>query len=146
VFFAGTGVNGISLAWQEEQVRQGAAGMPPAAPAGLTRSASLFKGLVCEEFHCPSEQYEAQLFRRSLHWHAVLVARLLSKFRPGFFFEDSSLIREIASAASHAEVLTELNRFYGRNLRDRNWLRKTFSLRISGKRILRLSRRLFHSA
>jgi hypothetical protein len=71
---------------------------------------------------------------------------MLTKLNPGFFYEDAGLIADLASASSHAEVLSELNRFYGRNVRDRNWLRKTFSLRISGKRVLRLSRRVFGSS
>lgn len=63
--------------------------------------------------------------------------------RPGFFREDEGFICDLATARSREEVLTELNRFYGRNVRDRNWLRKLFSLRVSGKRVQRLSRKLF---
>lgn len=62
---------------------------------------------------------------------------------PSFFDEDFGLARELSTAVSHGEVLTELNRFYGRNVRDKNWFRKNLSLRISGHRVLRLSRKLF---
>jgi hypothetical protein len=71
---------------------------------------------------------------------------LLRKLNSDFFREDLGLIGDLATARSHAEVLTELNRFYGRNVRDRNRLRKSFSLRVSGKRVLRLSRKLFKMA
>lgn len=37
----------------------------------------------------------------------------------------------------------ELDRFRGRNLRDERWLRKRLSLRVSGKRVLTLSKELF---
>jgi hypothetical protein len=35
-----------------------------------------------------------------------------------------------------------MNRFYGRNVRDRNWLRKTCYIRVSAKRVLRFYRAL----
>lgn len=105
-----------------------------------------FKALFCQYFACPAHQYEQQLFSRFLHRHALPLANLLAKCDPDFFREDWGLIRDLATAQTHGEVLTELNRFYGRNVRDRNWFRKRLSLRISGKRVLRLSRKLFRIA
>ena len=102
-----------------------------------------FKALFCEFFRCAPEEYEQQIFTRFLHWHARPLTGLLSKLNPRFFSEDWGLIRDLANAVTHSEVLTELNRFYGRNLRERNWVRRRLSLRLSGKRILRLSRALF---
>ena len=58
-------------------------------------------------------------------------------------WRDLGLIADLATACSHAEVRMELDRFRGRNLRDKNWLRRKLSLRISGKRVLRLSKQLF---
>jgi hypothetical protein len=107
------------------------------------KKAGTFDSLFCQRFGCAPEEYHRQLFRRCLHRHAVPFVRILSRFNPNFFWEDLGLVADLRTAVSHAEVLTELNRFYGRNVRDRNWLRKTFSLRISGKRVLRLSRNLF---
>ena len=102
-----------------------------------------FRTLFCDQFQCSAEEFQRQLFLRCLHRHARPFAQLLPRLDKDFFREDIGLICDLATAASHGEVLTELNRFYGRNVRDRNWLRKTFSLRISGKRVLRLSRKLF---
>jgi hypothetical protein len=65
------------------------------------------------------------------------------KLKPNFFREDFGFIADVATASSHSEVRMELDRFRGRNLRDRNWLRRSFALRMSGKRVLRLSRKLF---
>lgn len=126
--------------------RKGNTARMPIVPRSLAKPANRFKSLVCEHLACSSEQYEQQLFRHCLHWHVVPLARVLARWNPAFFYEDSGLIADLASANSHEEVLTELNRFYGRNVRDRNWLRKTFSLRISGKRVLRLSRCVFGPA
>ena len=91
----------------------------------------------------PPNGPERQLFTRCLHRHARPFAPLLALLRPEFFREDEGFICDLATARSREEVLTELNRFYGRNVRDRNWLRKLFSLRVSGKRVQRLSRQLF---
>ncbi len=61
---------------------------------------------------------------------------------PLFFREDTDFIRDVGTATSRGEVICELNRFYGRNMRDRNWLRRVFFLRLSGKRVLRIYREL----
>lgn len=42
-----------------------------------------------------------------------------------------------------ATFRNERNFFYGRNLRDRNWLRRCFCLRVSAKRFLKLKGELF---
>lgn len=104
-----------------------------------------FKALFCERFECSSLEYESHAFSVGLYRHARPFASLLARWTPEFFEEDTGFIRDLASAASRAEVLTELNRFYGRNVRDRNWVRKVCHLRISGKRIQRLARSLFES-
>jgi hypothetical protein len=131
------------------QHRRNAPDIPGVRPvlsgkSSATRSMN-FRALFCDKFQCSPQEYEQQMFSRCLHRHTFPVTRFLSKMNPDFFREDTGLIQDLATAGSHGEVLTELNRFYGRNVRDRNWLRKRFSLRISGKRVLRLSRKLFRS-
>jgi hypothetical protein len=110
---------------------------------GAVQGGRNFKSLACEAFQWPSEEYEDRLFRITLYRHAYFLAPLLSFLNPEFFREDWDLVRDLATASSHREVVAELNRFYGRNVRDRNWSRKWFSLRISGKRVQRLSRKVF---
>jgi hypothetical protein len=104
-----------------------------------------FRALFCQKFSYPHADFERQLFSRCLYRHARTLAPVLSKMDPDFFREDFSFIADLATASTHAEVRMELDRFRGRNLRDRNWLRKNLSLRISGKRVLHLSRKLFAS-
>ena len=108
-----------------------------------TVKANTFRALFCEKFQCASREFPRQLFLSCLHRHARPLAGIVLKMHPGTFREDFSFIADLATASSHAEVRMELDRFRGRNLRDRNWLRKSFSLRISGKRVLKLSRKLF---
>lgn len=101
-----------------------------------------FREAFCLRFDFPPDRYETALFWRSLHRHALLPALLLYRRRPEFFEEDFALVREVASARDNKLFVNELNFFYGRNLRDKNWVRKTFAIRISAKRLLRLKKQL----
>lgn len=98
-----------------------------------------FQTVFCREFDCPPEAFEEQVFWKCLPSHAKIVARLLMGRRETFFREDFGLIREIASVACRDVVITELNRFHGRNLRDKNWARRLFKIRISGGKLRKLS-------
>ena len=115
---------------------------PLPSKASVKRSKN-FRALFCEKFQCSPQEFEGQLFSRCLHRRARPLAAVVSKLDPDFFREDLGFIGDLASARSHDEVRMEVDRFRGRNLRDTNWLRKRFSLRISGKRVQRLSRKLF---
>lgn len=115
--------------------------MPDPSPAPTQRKS--FQSLFCERYQCPIAEFESQLFTKTLYRHARPFARFVAWCAPGFFREDAGFIRDLASTRSRAEVLTELNRFYGRNVRDRNWLRRNCLIRVSGKRIQRLARSLF---
>ncbi len=105
-----------------------------------------FETLFCEHYKCPVDEFEDRIFWTCLYRHAVPVAKLVWRVQPAFFMEDRSFLRDLGPATSRGEVLCELNRFYGRNVRDRNWLRKRLAIRISGKRVLRLYRMLFRGA
>jgi hypothetical protein len=104
-----------------------------------------FRELFCAAYHCPAEDFEKVLFRRCLHRHAVLFAKFLERRHPGIFKEDYDLIREIAEIRDNETFRNELNRFYGRNVRDKSWLRGAFSIRLSAKRLLRLKNRALRS-
>ncbi len=83
------------------------------------------------------------MFSRTLFRHAAVFAWVIRN-KPKFFREDLEMLRDIASARNTAEVISELNRFYGRNRRDRSVLRTSFFIRVSGKRVLRMYRALLH--
>jgi hypothetical protein len=104
-----------------------------------------FQSAFCDHFGCAPEEYVHGLFWRCLYRHARPVAALLLRSRPAFFEEDFAFARDLAAAGTRREVINELNRFFGRNQRDKNWMRKTFAIRISGKRVLRLYRELSRS-
>ena len=110
------------------------------------KPARSFKMLFCEGYNCPAHDFERQLFRRCVHWPALPLALVICRLRPSFFREDLAFIRDVGAAVSRSEVVSELNRFYGRNVRDRNWLRTTLGIRVSGKNVLQIYRALFRAA
>jgi hypothetical protein len=101
-----------------------------------------FRQLFTERFGCSAEEFEERVFWRALFRHALPFAWLISRLKPSFFREDYDLLREVATARNTGEVVSELNRFYGRNARDKSVLRTELHLRVSGKRVLRLYRDL----
>lgn len=98
-----------------------------------------FRHLYSEFFGCAPSEFEERMFAKTLFRHALPFMPLFNDKRV-FFREDFEMLREVASAKNTQEVISELNRFYGRNKRDRGFLRTSFFIRISGKRVLRLYR------
>jgi hypothetical protein len=97
-----------------------------------------FEVLFCRMKGCPSSEFQRRVFRKTLARHAVPFAGILRRCDPDFFREDMEFIRDVGAAVSRDEVVGELNRFFGRNLRDRNWVRRVFGLRVSGMRLLQI--------
>ena len=100
-----------------------------------------FRALFSQVYGCSPDEFENQMFSRTLFRHTVLFAWLI-RDKTKFFREDLEMLRDIASAHNTAEVISELNRFYGRNRRDNSLLRTNFFIRVSGKRVLQIYRAL----
>jgi hypothetical protein len=101
-----------------------------------------FRQLFSEKSGVAAEQFERKLFYKCLFRHALPFAWLLEKLDSDFFREDFEMLRDVATARNTDEVVCEVNRFFGRNARDKSFLRPTFYLRISGKRVLQFYRTL----
>lgn len=110
------------------------------------RMSKSFQALYCSHFGSEASHFEADVFWKCVFRHAWLPARAIHRLCPSFFHEDFGFLRDLATAKCRGEVLTELNRFYGRNVRDRSFFRKRLLLRVSGKRILALYRQLLRTA
>jgi hypothetical protein len=104
-----------------------------------------FKHAYCEKFGCPDEAYETEVFWRGLYRHALPFAWWIYPKNAEFFQEDIDLIREVGFMNNPDTFRSEINFFYGRNLRDRNWLRRTFCIRLSAKRLLKLKNEVFQN-
>ena len=101
-----------------------------------------FRQLFSQKSGTAAEHFERKLFYKCLFRHALPFAWVLERLSPNFFREDFEMLRDVATARNTDEVICELNRFYGRNARDKSFLRPLFYLRISGKRVLRIYRSL----
>ena len=56
------------------------------------------------------------------------------------------MLRDVASARTTDEVICEINRFFGRNARDKSFIRTGLYLRVSGKRVLRFYRKMIRTS
>lgn len=102
-----------------------------------------FKALWCARMGCDLGEFESRVFRLALPLHARLLSPLIRRLRPRFFVEDFWFLREVGDTRSWGELINEINRFHGRNLRDPGWARRVFGIRISARRFLRLAHGVF---
>jgi hypothetical protein len=101
-----------------------------------------FKRLFCQRYGLAPGDFEQKLFGMALFRHALPFVPLLLRWRPEIFREDFDLMREAGHTCSRGELVTELNRFYGRNRRVGGFWRNTCLFRVSGKRVLNIYREL----
>ncbi len=102
-----------------------------------------FQRLFCERFGCQLADYEEEMFRRCLYWHARLMAPLLRRFNSNFFTEDLRFIRYLGVSTAVREIYLDLMNFHDANMGRRNFWRTVFRLRVSGRKAARLAQSLF---
>ncbi|MHB8522820.1 MAG: hypothetical protein ACYDH9_18950 [Limisphaerales bacterium] len=95
---------------------------------------------------CPAEGYRREVFWRCVYRHALPLAAIIHWAAPETLQEDFDLIREVGAMTDPETITREINYFYGRNVRDKSWIRRTLLIRVSGKRLLRLKNRVFARA
>jgi hypothetical protein len=99
--------------------------------------------LFCERFGCPPNDYADRAFLHCLYSHARLAAPLLLKVRPNFFTEDSRFIADLGHATTMHEAKADYLNFNDANGSSGNFWRRTFRLRVSGRKAMSLARELF---
>ncbi len=97
-----------------------------------------FQAAFCEQFRCLPAEYERVLLGRVFYFHARLLAPFLRWLNPDFFEEDLAIVRDLADMTNPEIIGSELSFFHGRNVRDTNWVRKTFLLRVSAGKLRRI--------
>jgi len=102
-----------------------------------------FRERFCERFKCAPAKFEEAVFFRCLNRHAWLFARLLFRRDRSIFREDLDFIHELGGIRDPLIFKNEVNRYHGRNVRERGWIRGAFGIRVSGKRVMKLKNRLF---
>ena len=110
----------------------------------VQRWSKSFRELCCEGLGCDLDSYEDKVFWKSLHLHSLPLAYLIYRKNPMFFREDFEFLHEIGSVHDPDTFKSELNRFHGRNVRDKSFFRRAFSIRISGKRLIRFKNKVLN--
>ncbi len=82
------------------------------------------------------------VFFKALPFWAIPIAKWLLLRDPSIFREDFEAIREIAGVKTAGIFKSEMNRFHGRNIRDKGWIRGTLGIRLSAKRLIRLKNQI----
>ena len=99
---------------------------------------SNFKTAFCEHFGCAAESFLPELFSRSLDPGWRPIASGLRRTWPGFFASDLRYLERIGEARSWSEVVFLANSIRSEESLNHGLVRKTFHLRISGARLLKL--------
>jgi hypothetical protein len=99
-----------------------------------------FQQLFCEHFQCPPETYQKKIFWMCLHHRAFPVAALIFLLHPDFFTKDFDLIGQLGVTESQREFQQEIEDYSYQIKAYGNLLQRTFRVRLSGKRLMRLSK------
>jgi hypothetical protein len=102
-----------------------------------------FQVLFCRRFQCPAQEYEKQAFGKCLYWHAKPLAPVLRILNPEFFRRDYGFIRYLGEAPDMRDVKAAASSFRNENRRNPSFLRTGLRIRVSGRKAVRLARRLF---
>lgn len=102
-----------------------------------------FRERFCEQYKCAPADFEREVFFRCVHWHGQIFARLLYRKDPAIFKEDLDFIHEVGGVRDPFVFKSEVNRFHGRNVRERGWIRGVFVIRVSAMRAINLKNKLF---
>ncbi|MGV3772782.1 MAG: hypothetical protein ACO1QB_07770 [Verrucomicrobiales bacterium] len=101
-----------------------------------------FRTVFCRNYRCKPEDYEQTCFVKNLFPHARLCYLLFYGKKETFFREDFDLLRELATVTCPDIFSYEVNRFYGRNVREKNWFRRVAKIRLSGRKIRRMGAKM----
>jgi hypothetical protein len=105
-----------------------------------------FRERFCEQFKCELSLFEEAVFWRCLNRpHAWFFAKFIFPKRRFIFKEDLDFIHELGGVHDPLIFKNEVNRYHGRNVRERGWIRGTFGIRVSGKRVMKLKNRIFRN-
>jgi hypothetical protein len=105
-----------------------------------SRNMKNFQQLFCAHFECKSEAYPRKLFWMCLYRRTLPVAGLIFWLSPKFFSRDFDLIEQLGVTQTQAEFQQEIDNHSYQIKAYGNLLQRAFQVRISGKRLIRLSR------
>jgi len=101
-----------------------------------------FRTLYCEQHGCAPEEFDNHLFWRALYPHALLFAPVIRWLAPNFFRLDYETIDRVGQTYDGREFAQDLDRYAFLNTGLHSILRTLFLVRISGRKLVRLRRRV----
>jgi len=101
------------------------------------------QSLFCQRFRCSPSEYEERAFRACLYRHAKLLAPLLRRSKPVLFAEDFKFIHYLGEATGLREANASALDFQDANIARRSFWRRRLKIRVSGRKAITLTRRLF---
>ena len=104
------------------------------------KSKQNFQQLFCERFQCSTEAYQKKIFWMCLHHRAFPLAGLVYLLHRGFFTKDFDLIGQLGVTESQREFQQEIEDYSYHIKAYGNLLQRGFRVRLSGKRLMRLSK------
>lgn len=97
-----------------------------------------FREQAMAQWDCDEAAYERRVFWHVLPRIALPLAAVIRLFQRDYFARDFALIRELGQTRDATEFHVLIAQFRDDTLREAGWFRRTFRLRVSGRRLLRL--------
>jgi len=99
--------------------------------------------LFCERFKCSPEEYEVRVFRKTLYWHAALLAPVIRLIWPSFFDEDFKFIRYLGDAMDARQAKVDVLDYKDSDRKHWRLLHSGFRIRVSHRKARRIAFQIF---
>lgn len=96
-----------------------------------------FQEIYCRAHDCEPEEFNHQVFWRSLYPQAVVVGPIVHLFDRGFFNAERELVERVGLVENRDQLDEELKAFNRR--RQLSWLQRRGRIRMSTTRLARLA-------
>ena len=106
--------------------------------SGTLKAPATFRDAYCARFGCPPDQFEKAVLRRCFPpWSRPLGALLLA-LKPQSFRRELAMLGRLSGSPGEGSLRGELDGYVYENQRDKPLRVRTFGLRLSRRRFLRL--------
>ncbi len=102
----------------------------------------MLQEVFCERYHCSASEFTNKMFWRCLYRRSWPIAWVMKRLQPDFFRNDFILLQQIACDTSLRQIEMALQDFRFLNQTHGGWLRGGLRVRLSGRHLLELSKKL----
>ena len=119
--------------------------MSNTAAAYLSENQIDFRTAYCKVYDCSVDEFEPRVLRQTLFWHARFLRALVRPMRPESFFAEYLLIKQAGDKILISDVRGDVD-FYQHKYVNGFMMRESLKVRVSGRRLIGLARRVFKAA